>query len=183
MPVVWLASLAAEERPRTIASGTKLMEEAAYATMAKTGTEVPAVVCETLDGRKLDLRAQRGKVLVIYFFDLDEHHSVVALKNEVQGFVAPFVRDWANIEILAVGRGASNEELQALSKRLGIEVALVPDPESRVSLKFASRFVPRFFVIGKDGKVAFERTGVHEVKGVKGLREALMEQLVAKVKP
>lgn len=156
------------------------MEEAAHATLAKTGTEVPPVICESLDGAAIDLREQREKVVVLYFFDLKEHHSVLALKNEAQGFVAPLVRQWPNVKILAIGRGATKEELEAVRKRDGIEIALVPDPDGRIYRKFATRFIPRFFVIGKDGKVAFERTGVHEVKGVKGLREALAKELMSK---
>jgi peroxiredoxin len=167
------------ERPLT---GKKLEEAVAYATLAKKGQEAPAVVIEDLSGRKYDLAAMKGRVVVLYFFDLKHRHTVVGIKREVEEFVLPFVQNWPETVVLSIGKGATREAIEAMKKETEVKVPLVADPDHILFQKFASGYTPRFFVIGRDGKVAFERTGVHEMKGVKGLREALTEQLAVKVK-
>ena len=177
--LMMVSAVQAQSRPP---SGLELEKAIVHATLAKKGQEAPAVVIEDIDGRQYDLPALKGRVVVLYFFDLKHRHTVVALKREVEEFVIPFVSNWRETVVLAVGKGAGREDLEQMKKENAVTVPLVADPEHRLFQRFATGYTPRFFVIGRDAKVAFERTGVHELKGVKGLREALTEQLAVKVK-
>jgi peroxiredoxin len=163
-------------------SSEELDKAAAATTLAKTGSAAPAFSCVTIEGRKFDMAAQKGRVVLLAFFDPAQMHTLNAIKNDIQLEAVPYVRHWQDVEILCIGRGADAETLKTLAKERQLTVNLVADPDGVIVGKYASRFVPRFFVIDRDGKVAFEKTGSNEILGVQGMKEALSKVLQAKPK-
>ena len=59
----------------------------------------------------------------------------------------------------AVGRKHSETELKAFQKQKGYSFPLVAHSSGEINGKFATNYIPRSVVIGKDGKIKFQSVG------------------------
>ncbi len=138
--------------PSARANGFGLEES--KSTLTKIGDVSPVFSVQTIDGQNLDFH---GKVVVLNFFAtwcgpcMDEMPFLE--KNVWETF-----KDKGLI-FAAVGRKHSEEELKTFQKQKGYSFPLVADPSGEINGKFATKYIPRSVVIGKDGKIKFQSVG------------------------
>jgi len=128
--------------------------EESKSTLTKIGDVSPVFSLQTIDGQNLDFH---GKVVVLNFFAtwcgpcMEEMPFLE--KNVWETF-----KD-KGLMFAAVGRKHSETELITFQKQKGYSFPLVADPSGEINGKFATNYIPRSVVIGKDGKIKFQSVG------------------------
>jgi peroxiredoxin len=131
-------------------------------TLVKVGDAVPDVACTTLDGNSVSMRSLKGKVILINFFATwceACRKELPRLENEIFRKIKS-----DRFTIIAIGRGQKPEELEEFRTQKKITLPLVADPDRMIYGKFATKYIPRNFVIGKNGTIRWSSTGYDEKK-------------------
>ena len=74
--------------------------------------------------------------------------------------------------MLVIGREHTDDQLAEYNKRKGFTFPLYPDPKREVTGKFATKMIPRSYLIDKEGKVISATTGYEN-----GAIDTLMKQI------
>jgi peroxiredoxin len=61
--------------------------------------------------------------------------------------------------MVAIGREHTKDDLVKFNKEKGFTFPIAPDPKREVFSLFAKQSIPRNYVIGKDGKIAYQGIG------------------------
>ncbi len=149
--------------------------EEAQTTRVKVGDKAPDFTCQTLSGDEFALGKQKGKVVVVTFFatwcgpclmELPHLEKQVYEKHKAR-------KDFA---LIVIGREHKAAELEKFKKDKGFSLPMAPDPKREIYDKYAEKYIPRTFVVGKDGKVKLASTGYTEA-GLQGLLRTLQTEL------
>lgn len=129
----------------------------AEATLTKVGQEAPGFAVTALSGKTIALKDLKDKVVLINFFAtwcgpcLSE---MPHLENEVwQRF-----KD-KGLVVVAIGREHPNTELSDFQKKHQFTFEIAGDPKRDVYGKYATAYIPRNILVGKDGKIIFQSVG------------------------
>lgn len=121
------------------------------------GDTAPGFELTTLDGEVFNLEAQRGKVVLVNFFATwcpPCREELPYLEKEVwQRF------DPASFSLIVVGREEDDDVIGPFVEENGYSLPFAGDPGKVAYDLYASRFIPRNFVIGPDGRVLFQSQG------------------------
>lgn len=93
-----------------------------------------------------------GKVLVINFFATWCGPCQKELPHLETEIWEPF-RDRSDFKLLVFGRGHTQAELLAFSEKQKISLPLIPDPQQTIYSLFARQYIPRLYLIDRQGKV------------------------------
>ena len=118
-------------------------------TLVNVGSLAPDFEVELLDGGKRRLSDMRGKVVMLIFFSAEcpDCHAQFA---EIERLVA---ESEPSFEVLAISRGDSPALVKEFQQEYNIAFPLGIDPHKTIYSLYATRYVPRCFLIGRDFKV------------------------------
>jgi peroxiredoxin len=128
-------------------------------TLTREGQACPTFKCTPLDGKELDLKKLRGKVVLVSFFTTNCEPCIEEL--------VPLENIWKKFKdkkfaMLAVGRGHENKDLSEFAKQRKVSFPLVSDPKQKIYALFATMHVPRNYLIDAKGNIVFQSVGYDE---------------------
>jgi peroxiredoxin len=126
-------------------------------TLTHEGQKAPTYKYAPIDGKEVNLKKLRGKVVLVSFFTTNCEPCIDEM--------APLEKDvWQKFKdkkfaMLAIGRGHENKALSEFAKQRQLTFPLVADPKQKIYTLFATMHVPRSYVIDAEGKIVFQSVG------------------------
>jgi peroxiredoxin len=147
------------------------------ATLTRVGQVAPPFSVEQIDGTKFDLSKHRGHVVVLNFFATSCGpciHELPILEKEVW---KRFEKD--GVKVLVVGREETAETIKGFRRKNKLTMPFAPDPDKKIYALYATRYIPRTYVIDKSGKIAHQSVGYTDEdfnQFVAAVRKAVAQQ-------
>ena len=134
--------------------------EAAAATLAGEGTEAPDFTVEMIDGSKVALSELRGKV--------------VPCREELSHVQQQVIDRFAGEEFvfLPISRGEERAAVEAFRAKTGYAFPMGLDTDETIYKRYATRFIPRNFLIDRTGRVVKATVGYDDEEFAELLRAA-----------
>ena len=151
--IIWLLPTAQAQGGKT-----QNMDDAiAKSTLVKVGDKAPEFKVEMLDGSRLTLSSLKGKVVLVNFWATWCTPCREELKYVQKDIVDRFAgRDFA---FVAISRGETRAKVEAFVKEHGYKFPIALDPQQTTYHLFASNYIPRNFLIDREGNIAFFGVG------------------------
>lgn len=152
-------------------------DEVTESTLTKVGQTVPEFSITTLDGKKYSTKELKGKIVLVNFFatwcgpcnaELSRVETDIWKKYKSGGLI-----------ILAIGREHTKEELVKFAKKKKFTFPIAADMEKKVYSLFATKFIPRTYLIDRNGKIIYQSVGFDE-QGFGKMLETIRKGLVNK---
>jgi peroxiredoxin len=157
------------------ASITIVSAQADTTTLTKIGQNAPAFTCKTVDGKSFDISKLKGKIVMINFFATwcgpCNMELPVLEKN-----VWTKYKGNKNFELIIIGREHSDKEVKDFVTKKSFSMPFAADPERKIYSLYATQFIPRNVIIGKDGRIIFQGQG-YSPEEFKKIEELLAENL------
>ena len=132
--------------------GGKAEADTESTTLVKAGDKAPDFTVEMFDGTKTSLAELKGKVVLLNFWATWCPPCRQEL-TRVQKDIIDRFKGNEDFVFLPVSRGETRETVAAFREKMGYTFPMGLDPEQKIYRLYASNYIPRNFLIGKDGKV------------------------------
>ncbi len=149
--------------------------DAAKSTLVKVGHQVPSFDFIEANGQEKSHADLKGKVIMINFFATWCAPCLKELPH-VQSDIFDQYKDHPEFKLLVIGREHTTDELVKFKRAKGYTFSLIADPKREIYSKFAGQFIPRNFLIDRDGTIIYSSVGFKEDE-FKELKNILEEQL------
>ena len=132
------------------------------ATLVKDGQKAPLFEVQMFDGSTVKLADLKGKVVLLNFWatwcppcraELARVEKDIIEKFKGQPFV-----------FIPISRGEKRETVAAFREKMGYTFPMGLDTDNTIYKKYAQTYIPRNFLIGKDGKVVKASVGYDEAE-------------------
>ena len=148
-------------------------------TIINVGEIAPDFTVEMLDGRSLKLSDMKGKIVLLNFWATWCGPCMAEFKEIPEKLIKRFEGN-DNFIFLPISRGENRETVQKKMnqlRRTGIIFPVGLDPDKTIYESFAKMYIPRNFLIGKDGNVVYTSVGYEEEEF-----DALMDKIAELIK-
>ena len=168
------AAEAAEEVAVEEAQAERSIEdEVAATTLIHAGDMAPDFTVEMLDGSSVTLSALQGKPTLLIFWATWCPPCREELAHLQEGVIDLY---GDKINVLPVSRGEKREVVEEYISKMGYTFAVGLDGEQAAYKLYASNYIPRCFVIGRDGVVVYSGVGYDEAVAAE-VKEAIDKAL------
>ena len=151
------------------------MDEGTGISLLKIGDKVPEFTFEDLNGNIVDINQFKGKYILINFFATWCEPCVremPLIENEIWNIN----KSNEDFIILSFGRGHSNDEVKKFIESKKFTFPIFSDEQKIVFNLFAKSFIPRNYIIDKDGVVIYSEGGFREEEFQK-MKEKIIDLL------
>lgn len=149
-------------------------DDIAATTLIHAGDAAPDFTVEMLDKQSVTLSSLRGKVVLVNFWATWCPPCRQELAHLQEGVIDLFAG--SDLVVLPISRGEKRQTVEAFIKKMGYTFPIGLDPEQKIYSLYATNYVPRSFVVGKDGNVAYVAVGYDETIA-KEINEAIKAEL------
>ncbi len=150
---------AAQQATQTeaVAEADSEEELALAATIAKAGSEAPDFTVEMVDGRTITLSELRGKVVLVNFWAT----WCPPCREELKRVQADLIDRFAGRDFLflPISRGEERAVVERFLTKMEYTFPVGLDTDQSIYNRYASNYIPRNFLVGRDGKVVVAETG------------------------
>ena len=142
-------------------------------TLTKVGQTPPDFTVRTLDKKEFNLKAHAGKPVLVNFFATWCGPCLAELPH-VQKEIWEKFKD-KGLVVIALGREHENSELVEFQKKNKFTFPIAGDPKREAFSKYATAYIPRTYLIDKEGKIVHQTVGYVE-KDFKALLDAIEKE-------
>ncbi len=135
-------------------------EEVEATTLVQVGQMAPDFTVTMLDGRQIKLSELRGNAVMLCFWATWCPPCRQELAHLQEGVLDKF--EGSKLVVLPISRGEKREVVEKFIADNGYKFAVGLDPERQIYDQYASNFIPRTFIINKQGKVVYRTAGYDE---------------------
>ena len=132
------------------------------ATLVKEGQKAPAFEVEMFDGSTVKLADLKGKVVLLNFWATWCPPCRAELARVEKDIIEKFKGE--PFVFLPVSRGEKRATVAAFREKMGYSFPMGLDPDGRVYGEYASTYIPRNFLIDKQGNVVKASVGYDEAE-------------------
>ena len=143
-------------------------------TLIKQGQKAPDFTVEMVDGEKVTLSSLKGKIVLINFWATWCPPCREEFKRVQKDIIDHFKGQ--DFVFLPISRGEKKATVDSFRDKQGYTFPMGLDPTQEIYKKYASNYIPRNFVVGKDGKVIYVSVG-YEAKEFESMVKAIEEAL------
>ena len=147
--------------------------KAAAATLAGEGAEAPDFTVEMIDGSKVTLSELRGKVVLLNFWATWCPPCREELSHVQQQVIDRFAGE--EFVFLPISRGEERAAVEAFRAKTGYAFPMGLDTDETIYKRYATRFIPRNFLIDRTGRVVKATVGYDDEEFAELLRAAAAE--------
>lgn len=139
------------------------------------GMDVPEFEVKMLDGKTINIKKLRGKVVLLDFVGTQCGPCIAGLKKFKKEIFERFKgKDLVVIPIVVKYKDV--EDIKKFRERFGFDFPMGMDENFRIASLFYDQGIPRYFVIDRKGKIVYHgpsyRLGTWEVM-IKSIEDAL----------
>ena len=126
-------------------------------TLVKVGMPAPDFTVTMFDGRRQTLSSLRGKVVLLNFWAT----WCPPCREELARVPKEIIERFRGEEFvfLPISRGETREAVAAFREQMGYTFAMGLDPERAIYDLYASNYIPRNFLINREGEVVLASVG------------------------
>ena len=132
------------------------------ATLVKDGQKAPAFEVEMFDGSVVKLADLKGNVVLLNFWATWCPPCRAELARVEKDIIERFKGQ--DFVFLPVSRGEKRETVAAFREKMGYSFPMGLDTDGRVYNEYAVTYIPRNFLIDKEGKVVKASVGYDEAE-------------------
>ena len=144
-------------------------------TLTKLNQVVPEFTYITLDNDTIQVSDLKGKVVFINFFATSCPICIKELPH-VESEIWNKHKEDKDFELIVFGREHVADEMIAFKEKTGYTFNIVPDPERKIYSLFAERYIPRNYILNREGKIIYQSTGYDDEEFAK-LKETIQNEL------
>ena len=125
-------------------------------TLVRVGEEAPHFTVGMLDDTAITLSDLQGNVVLLTFFST----WCPTCREQMKQMQTQIVDRFADrkFRYLPINRGETQQTVQEFCRELGIVFSVGLDPDMSIYSLYATRYVPRNFIISPDGKILLSET-------------------------
>lgn len=125
--------------------------------LLKVGDRMPAFTAVETDGRPWQSQALSGRVAVLNFFATWCGPCMQEMPLIEKELWQPLREK--GLAVVSFGREHKPEEIAAFARKKGFTFTLLADPKREAYGNFAEKFIPRCYLVGRDGIIRAAITG------------------------
>ncbi len=132
-------------------------EQVDASTLVKQGQVAPDFTVEMFDGQTVRLSDLKGKVVLLNFWAT----WCPPCREELARVQTDIIDRFAGKDFvfLPISRGEELQTVNAFRKRMGYTFPMGLDPDQRIFRRYATNYIPRNFLIDRQGNVALVSIG------------------------